>query len=114
DFSVPYLPRLPSVLTLLDLSPWMDERWHHAADRVRRRTPVLLEMGVATMVITLSDAVRKQAIERFRLRPDRIVAIPLAAASWFAPQKPAAESGNYFLFVGTLEPRKSLTALVDA
>ena len=34
--------------------------------------------------------------------------------SWFAPQKPGAESGNYFLFVGTLEPRKNLAGLVDA
>src|SRR5690349_18874766 len=62
DFSVPYLPRRPSVLTLQDLSPWMDKRWHSAAGRVRRRTPVLLEMGIATMVITPSEVVRKQAI----------------------------------------------------
>ena len=47
DFAVPYLLRRPSVLTLHDLSPWMDQRWHHAARRVRRRTPVLLELGLA-------------------------------------------------------------------
>ena len=33
DFAVPYLPRLPSVLTLHDLSPWMDSGWHHAAQK---------------------------------------------------------------------------------
>src|SRR5438874_8870395 len=33
DFAVPYLARRPSVLTLHDLSPWMDERWQHAAVR---------------------------------------------------------------------------------
>src|ERR1700730_18612409 len=60
DFAVPYIPRRPSVLTLHDLSPWMDARWHHAAKRVRRRTPVLLDLGVATMVITPGDTVRKQ------------------------------------------------------
>jgi glycosyltransferase involved in cell wall biosynthesis len=115
DFAVPYLPRLPSVLTLHDLSPWMDERWHHAADRVRRRTPVLLELGIATMLITPSELVRKQAIDRFRLRPDRIVAIPEAAASWFQPQETSPGTGPpYFLFVGTLEPRKNLSALLDA
>src|ERR1019366_5955636 len=31
DFAVPYLSRRPSVLTMQDLSPWMDRRWHHAA-----------------------------------------------------------------------------------
>ena len=113
DFAVPYLPRLPSVLTLHDLSPWMNEHWHYAADRVRRRTPVLLELGVATMLITPSEMVRKQAIERFRVRPDRIVAIPEAAPSWLKPGKPSGAS-RYFLFVGTLEPRKNLPTLLDA
>jgi len=118
DFAVPYLARCPSVLTLHDLSPWMDQRWHHAADRVRRRTPVLLELGIATMIVTPSETVRKQAIERFRLRPDRIVAIPEAAAPWFrhvgqVPDLPIANA-PYFLFVGTLEPRKNLPSLIKA
>ena len=85
DFAVPYLLRRPSVLTLHDLSPWMDERWHHAAQRVRRRTPVLFELGLATMVITPGEKVRRAAIERFGLRPERVVAVPEAAAHWFRP-----------------------------
>jgi glycosyltransferase involved in cell wall biosynthesis len=110
DFAVPYIPRRPSVLTLHDLSPWM---WRRAAKRVRRRTPILLELGIATMIVTPGEAVRKQAIERFRLRPERIVAVPEAAASWFRPVA-ALPATPYFLFVGTLEPRKNLPALVEA
>ncbi len=75
-------------------------------------------MGVATMMITPSEAVRKQAIERFHLRPDRMVAIPEAAAPWFAPvhghDLACPPSRRYFLFVGTLEPRKNIPALVEA
>jgi glycosyltransferase involved in cell wall biosynthesis len=114
DFAVPYIPRRPSVLTLHDLSPWMDPRWHHGAKRVRRRTPVLLDLGVATMVVTPGDAVRKQAIERFRLPPDRVVAVPEAPAPWFRRVDTPPETPPYFLFVGTLEPRKNLLALVEA
>jgi glycosyltransferase involved in cell wall biosynthesis len=110
DFAVPYIPRRPSVLTLHDLSPWM---WRRAAKRVRRRTPVLLELGIATMIVTPGEAVRKQAIERFRLRPERVVAVPEAAAAWFRPVA-SAPATPYFLFVGTLEPRKNLPALVEA
>jgi glycosyltransferase involved in cell wall biosynthesis len=114
DFAVPYLSQRPSVLTLHDLSPWMDERWHHSAQRVRRRTPVLFELGLATMVITPGESVRKAAIERFRLRPERVVAVPEAAASWLRPiAVPPAET-PYFLFVGTLEPRKNLETLIGA
>jgi len=114
DFAVPYIPRRPSVLTLHDLSPWM---WRHAAKRVRRRTPILLELGIATMIVTPGEAVRKQAIERFRLRPERVVAVPEAASSWLRPVAagcPLGPGTPYFLFVGTIEPRKNLPALVEA
>ena len=117
DFAVPYIPRRPSVLTLHDLSPWMKAGWRPAAKRVRRRTPILLELGIATMIVTPGEAVRKQAIERFRLRPERIVAVPEAAAVWFRPVaagRPLGPATPYFLFVGTLEPRKNLPALVEA
>jgi len=114
DFAVPYLTRKPSVLTLHDLSPWMDERWHHAAGRVRRRTPLLLELGIATMVITPGEGVRKQAIARFRLKPDRVVAIPEAAPSWLGPVEPDGPRDPYFLYLGTLEPRKNIETLLEA
>jgi glycosyltransferase involved in cell wall biosynthesis len=113
DFAVPYLKRRPSVLTLHDLSPWMKAGWHHAADRVRRRTPLLLDLGMATMVITPGQTVRKQVIERFRLAPEQVVAIPEAAAPWFRPTE-APGGAPYFLFVGTLEPRKNLPVLLEA
>jgi glycosyltransferase involved in cell wall biosynthesis len=65
------------------------------------------------MVITPGETVRKQAIERFRLEPDRVVAIPEAAAPWLRPAS-APPGPPYFLFVGTLEPRKNLETLLDA
>jgi glycosyltransferase involved in cell wall biosynthesis len=114
DFAVPYIPRRPSVLTLHDLSPWMDPRWHHAAKRVRRRTPLLLDLGIATMIVTPGDTVRRQAIERFHLQPDRVVAVPEAPAPWLRRVDPPAREAPYFLFLGTLEPRKNLLMLVNA
>jgi glycosyltransferase involved in cell wall biosynthesis len=113
DFSVPYLPLSPSVLTLLDLSPWMDHGGQRGSQRVRRRAPFLLGLGIATMVITLSEAVRSQAIARFKLHPDRVVAVPLAAAQVFHPSM-SSPRPPYFLYAGTLEPRKNLPAIVDA
>jgi len=119
DFAVPYVPRRPSVLTLHDLSPWMDAAWHDDADRVRQRTPLLIGLGLATMIVTDSEAVRKQAIERFRIHPDRIRAVPLAASACFRP--PSAEDSvaappgpAYFLYAGTLEPRKNIPGLLAA
>jgi len=114
EYAVPYWPACASVLSLHDLSPWMDAAWHTASvARVRARTPWLLRLGLPAMVLTLSEAVRKQAIARFGLDPARVAAVPLAASETFA--RVAAPPGErYFLYTGTLEPRKNLPMLVEA
>ena len=114
DFAVPYVPLRPSVLTLHDLSPWIKPAWHGEAERVRRRAPLLMGLGIATMIITPSDAVRRQAMEMFRLPAARIVAVPHAAAAHFSPVRGEPGADPYFLFVGTLEPRKNIPSLVAA
>ncbi len=114
DFSVPYVPRgRPSVMTVHDLSPWMDEAWNHATSRVRNRTPLLLRLGLAKMVITPSEAVRKATIEQFQLAPETVVAVPHAARELFRPVE-TAPTVPYFLFVGTLEGRKNISGLIEA
>jgi glycosyltransferase involved in cell wall biosynthesis len=113
DFAVPYLPLRPSVMTLHDLSPWMDSSWHAESDRVRNRTPMLLRLGLATMIITCSEAVKRQAIERFRLSADRVAVVPLAAAASFRPMPAPEHSPPYLLYVGTLEPRKNVGLVLD-
>jgi glycosyltransferase involved in cell wall biosynthesis len=115
DFSVPYIPRRPSLMTLHDLSPWLpDKTVNEASFRVRSRVPVLLRARIPTMVITPSEAVRRAAIARFRLDADRVVAVPLAASGHFHPVETAPPARPYFLFVGTLEPRKNIARLIEA
>jgi glycosyltransferase involved in cell wall biosynthesis len=116
DFAVPYVPVCPSVLTLHDLSPWRDDGRQTGAGRVRQRTPVLLKLRLATMVITPSEAIRKEALARFQLPLGRVVSVPLAAGAAFSPEGDSHPGFGkpYFLFVGTLEPRKNLPMLVEA
>jgi glycosyltransferase involved in cell wall biosynthesis len=114
DFSVPYFRRRPAVMTLHDLSPWMEPSWQPDAGRVRTRTPRLLRLKLADVVITPSEAVRREAIGKFGLDPQRVVAIPLAAAREFRPSTRAVAAHPYFLFVGTIEPRKNVAQLIDA
>ncbi len=114
DFSVPYLGSTPSVMTVHDLSPWLDRSWQRSSARVRRRTPLLLRAGVPRVVITPTHAIRKAAIRRFHLDPGRVIAIPLAASEMFRPVRGERPRAPYFLFVGTLEPRKNITRLMQA
>jgi glycosyltransferase involved in cell wall biosynthesis len=111
-FSVPYLPLRPSVMTIHDLSPWKDPRWHCAAQRVRRRAPFLAGLGIATLIVTPSEAVRAEVIGRWCISPGRVVAVPLAASAHFRPA--SNPRGDYFLYVGALEPRKNLPMLIEA
>jgi glycosyltransferase involved in cell wall biosynthesis len=109
DFSVPYSRSRPSVMTVHDLSPWMDE---DASSRIRRRAPFLMR-HIATMIITPSEAIRRAAIQRFGLPGDRVVSVPHAAGPAFKPH-PTREETTYFLYVGTLEHRKNINALLKA
>jgi glycosyltransferase involved in cell wall biosynthesis len=113
-FSVPYLPSRPNVLSIHDLSPWLDPKWHHAADRVRRRTPLVARLGIATMVLTNTEAIRRAVAGRFRLPLDRVAAVPLAAATVFRPLSQPPSRTPYFLYAGAIEPRKNLSMLVEA
>jgi glycosyltransferase involved in cell wall biosynthesis len=111
DFSVPYIPRRPSVMTIHDLSPWL---FKDGSRRVRRRVPVLLRAHLPTMIITPSEAVRRAAIARFGIDQERVVAVPLAASSHFRFLETEPAARPYFLFVGTLEKRKNIDRLVAA
>jgi glycosyltransferase involved in cell wall biosynthesis len=114
DFAVPYLPVRPAVLTLHDLSPWRDRGWHPHGGRVRRRTPILLRLGLATMVVTPTEAIRREAIARFRIPPERIAAVPLAAAPIFRPVPAEPAPPPYFLYAGVIERRKNLGVILEA
>ncbi|MEZ5354828.1 MAG: glycosyltransferase family 1 protein [Bryobacteraceae bacterium] len=112
NFEVPYVPVTPTVMTLHDLSPWKQEPWQAASARVRERTPWLLRLGLATLVTTPSEAVRREAIRHFQLDPSRVVAVPEAAAERFTPAG-AGTPDRFLLCVGT-EARKNLAVAENA
>lgn len=113
DYAVPYLPLRPSVMTIHDVSPWMNPAWHSVSRRIRARTPMLLRLGIAGMVITPSEVVKRQVVSRFHLKADRIVPIPLAASKLFRPEPTPHREAPYLLYVGTMEPRKNISFLLE-
>lgn len=114
----------PSVTTVHDLS-FVSHPEFHPAERVawlNRQLPCTLDR--ADFVITDSEIVRAQLIEQFSVAPDRVTAIYLGADSRFIQRNEEATisvlakydlvHGRYLAFVGTIEPRKGLSVLLDA
>ena len=66
------------------------------------------------MIVTPSEAVRNEAISEFLVAPERVITVPLGAPPALASVIPIRRDRPYFLFVGTIEPRKNVPALVAA
>lgn len=114
----------PSVATVHDLSVFHYPEFHPKA-RVRhleRNLPRTLDR--ADHVITDSELVRDELLSRFGLRESRVTAIHLGVSEEFRPVEPqhaervlgtyGLDVGGYTLCVSTFEPRKNVSALLDA
>ena len=118
------LPRLlpknmPRVVTIHDLV------WRHAAETMSSATYLLEKTHMpfaarsADIIVADSYSTADAVSLEFNTEEDRVVVVPLAAKG---DQEPAAFiqlkeldiQQPYFLFVGTLEPRKNLTRLLEA
>ena len=114
DFAVPYMTVCPTVMTVHDLSPWAAPPIRAAGSRVRRRAPWLLRLGLARMIVTPSEAVRREVIEHFHINPDCVVVTPLAASCCFQPMLADPPPRPYFLFAGALDTRKNVDTIIGA
>ena len=114
NFEVPYLGGTPSILTIHDLSPWKNPEWHGAAERVRQRTPWLIRLRRARLILTVSEAIAREIASHFGVPAENVRVVPLAPLP--SPSSATTKSARppYFLFVGTLEPRKNLPLLLEA
>jgi glycosyltransferase involved in cell wall biosynthesis len=119
----PAVSDLPVIYTLHDLS-LLKHRDKHPQDSVwffdlffRRRLPY------AAHIVTVSEFIRKEVIEELGVPASAVTAVPLAAQPVFYPRSKAQVISTldrhgwpheYILFVGTLEPRKNLSLLIQA
>lgn len=116
--------RGPAVTTVHDLS-FIYYPEFHPAERVRwlqRELPKTLAR--AERVVTDSERVKQELLERFNLPEDKVHAIHLGVAEEFRPHNLAScidalnswqlRYKSYVLFVGTLEPRKGIAVLLAA
>jgi glycosyltransferase involved in cell wall biosynthesis len=123
NYNVPPWAACPAVVTVHDLSLLLHPETHEArlVERARLRLPVMTR--TAAHVLTDSESVRGEICDLLGVAPERVTAVPLAPRRAFRPAPPAEAEGvwcrlgvgeGFILFVGTVEPRKNLLALVRA
>jgi glycosyltransferase involved in cell wall biosynthesis len=85
---------------------------------IRRDYPALAGSHArrADAVIVPSAYVAGQVASSLGVPADRVHVCPHGAPTWSNPDRvvPGALDGRYFLFLGTLEPRKNIAGLLDA
>jgi glycosyltransferase involved in cell wall biosynthesis len=123
NYDVPVLGSCPTVLTIHDLASHLhpETLQRRSVRRARYRLPIMARR--ATMIVTPTQVVRLEVCERFRIKPEKVVAVHHAPRSCFRPLplEQASETtkrlgieDDFLLFVGTIEPRKNLLTLVRA
>ena len=120
---MPYRPGLPTVLTVYDLIPLLLPQHSTPRARLFVRLTTTLALRASCRVLAISEATRRDYLAHFRLPPERIVIVPLAADPIFRPQPAEAVAAargryglpdRYALYLGSNKPHKNLVGLVEA
>jgi glycosyltransferase involved in cell wall biosynthesis len=124
QFTAPPFCPCPLVVSIHDLS------FEHLPQTFLRRSRTQLRLTVrhsarrADHILTLSEHTRADVIDTYKIDPEKVTAIPLAAPTHFAPVTDDKElqrvrhtyviDGDYVLCVGSIQPRKNLVRLIKA
>jgi alpha-1,3-rhamnosyl/mannosyltransferase len=122
-YLMPYRPGVPTLLTLYDLIPEEFPQLVSPQARLSTRLTTRLALRAGDHFLAISEATRRDFLARYRLDPDRITTVPLAADVQFRPQPETAVAAlrhtlnlpeKYVLYLGINKPHKNLERLVAA
>ena len=112
-----------SVVTIHDLSVFTLPDFH-PPERAKVREDVLKSLSRASCLLTPSEFTRREVAAYFNWPLDRVIATREAASEAFHPRTATSVAEvlgrysigyqEYTLYVGTVEPRKNLSTLLDA
>lgn len=114
----------PSVVTVHDLAFLRYPQFFRQGRRLYQRWFTARSVARATWVVANSESTKRDLVELMRVSEERILVIYPGIAMDFQPERnPEALASfrarrglpeRYVLYLGTLEPRKNLLALVEA
>lgn len=112
--------RIKRVTIIHDLTPIKFPKWHHFHSQMLQRIFLPGILKRADLIITNSQNTRNDVIKYSHQAKNKTVKIYLGKEAFFKPTesslilKKYIIEKPYFLFTGTIEPRKNLIRLLDA
>src|SRR5262245_50175332 len=100
--------------TLYDMTCWLAPETHTPANVAMAKKFARNVLARADGMIAISENTRSDSVRVLGLKHDRIEVIYPGVATPFFGAAPAPGKKPYVLFVGTIEPRKNVNALLDA
>ena len=124
DFTLPPLVAARGVLTVHDLSFVIRPQDAHPRQRQFLEKAVPKSIDRARLIVAVSEAVKRDLMQRYGVRPHRIRVVPNAVPDWFGPITDGDELASvrrrlglperFVLSVGTIQPRKNIEGLARA
>lgn len=124
DHHIPRLKGVPVVATIMDVIGQRHPEWVNPRLRSLKNRLFRMASGWAEHVVTISDFSADDISACLGIRRERITSIPLGVDEAFHRRVPEAEkqavlaryglAPGFFLFVGTLQPRKNVERLLAA
>jgi glycosyltransferase involved in cell wall biosynthesis len=122
NYLAPLASRVPYVVSFHDMTLSMFPQHHTLKKRLLTSSLLPLVARRARMILTPSESTRRDVVRLLGVPPERVRVIPYAAAPSFRRAGEGPELLNerfgvtppYFLYVGTLEPRKNLVRALRA
>jgi glycosyltransferase involved in cell wall biosynthesis len=122
NYLAPVFPGVPYVVSIHDMSLSLLPECHTLKKRLLTSSLVPIVARGARRILAPSQSTKRDVVRLLGIDPGRIRVIPYAASSAFRPVSAdlaALEARHgvrapYFLYVGTLEPRKNLARALRA
>ena len=109
--ALPLVCPSPAVVTVQDLSWERDPSVFGVVDLVTFKIFVRRAVRKADRVLAISERTKRDLVELYGTRPEKVVVTPLAPDPAF---RPAEKHDSFLLFVSAIEPRKQPLAAIDA
>ncbi len=122
-YLMPYWSGVPTLLTLYDVIPQRYPEYVSFRARMLYQFAHRLALRATTRCTAISEATKKDFIDFYGVKPERIISIPLAAAPHFRPlsnkEKLKVKTtlqlpDQFVLYLGINKPHKNLLGLLTA